>query len=75
MPACDYKNKEEGQRRMPNVIEFLDVYAHLSEPNRFAVLVYARLKLVRQMAELCKPYVQERRSSSRVKFPRAHWMS
>ena len=59
---------------MFDAIEFLDVYAKLNNKTRFAVLVYARMKHVRQMAELCKPYVQERRSVARVQFPRAHWV-
>ena len=59
---------------MFDAIEFLDVYAKLNKKNRFDVLVYARLKHVRQMAAQCKPYVQERRSVARVQFPRAHWV-
>lgn len=58
-----------------NIQELHRIVNRLNEPNRFAVLVFARLKYVRQMAELCKPYVQERRSLARVKYPRAHWMS
>jgi len=59
---------------MASVIELLNLYDCMSEKSRFAVLVYARMKVALQMAEPCKPYVQERRSSSRVGFPRAHWI-
>jgi len=59
---------------MANVIELLDVYKKLNEANRFAVLVYARMKYALQMAELCQPYVQERRRPQRRRYPSAHWM-
>ena len=59
---------------MANVTKLLELYDQLTEPSKFAVLLYARMKVVRDMAELCKPYVQERRSSTRVQFPRAHWV-
>lgn len=59
---------------MASAIQLLDVYSRLSEPNRFAVLVYARFKFARQMMEECKLYVQERRRACRVKYPSAHWV-
>lgn len=58
---------------MRNVKRLLDIYDQLSEPNQFAVLVYARLKVVRQIASEIKPYVRERRASERVKIRPVHW--
>ncbi len=58
---------------MRNVKRLLDVYDQLNNSNRFAVLVYARLKIVRQIASEIKPYVRERRASVRVKIRPVHW--
>lgn len=62
------------QREVANVSELVDVCARLNEANLFAVLVFARFKQVRQMAEQVKPYVQERRSGLRVVYPQAHFV-
>jgi len=59
---------------MESVIELRDICMRLSEPNKFAVLVYARMKYALQMAEMCKPYMFERRKSHRLQFPSAHWV-
>lgn len=59
---------------MASVTELLDVYKLLNKKNQFDVLVYARLKVVRQAAALVKPYVRERRLSERRRVPRIHWV-
>ena len=59
---------------MESVIELVDVCYRLNEKNRFAVLVYARMKHALQEAALCTPYMQERRRPWRVRYPRAHWL-
>lgn len=56
---------------MGSVRALVDIYNRLNESNRFAVLVYARLKVVRQMAGHCKPYARERRAQRQKRF--AHW--
>lgn len=66
--------KNRNGTRMGNLLELHHIVNQLEPRNKFAVLVYARMKYVRQMAERCKPYVQERRSVARVQFPRAHWV-
>jgi len=55
-----------------NAIELLEVYKNLNEPNRFAVLVYARMKVALQTAVLCKPYHRERKTQ---KVLQAHWLA
>lgn len=57
---------------MASLRALLSVYNRLNEPNRFSVLVYARLKVVRQTAEHVRPYVRERRKGR--KFLRVHWV-
>lgn len=47
-------------------IEILEVFEQLNESNRFAVLVYARMKVALQEAALCKPY--------NYKIHKAHWI-
>lgn len=59
---------------MASAQELVDVCVCLTEANLFAVLVFARFKQVRQMAEVVKPYVQERRSGLRVNYPQAHFV-
>lgn len=59
---------------MSNVNHLLDVYKRLNKKNRFDVLVYARLKVVRQAAAQVKPYVRERRLSERRRVIRIHWV-
>lgn len=57
---------------MASLHELLSVYNCLNEPNRFSVLVYARLKVVRQTAAHVHPYVRERRKDR--KYLRVHWV-
>lgn len=59
---------------MGNVKRLLDNYMRLNPSNKFAVLVYARMKLALQDAALVRPYTQERRRPCRVAFPSAHWV-
>lgn len=59
---------------MSNVNHLLDVYKRLNKKNRFDVLVFARLKVVRQAAAQVKPYVRERRLSERRRVIRIHWV-
>lgn len=55
-----------------SMTELLGVYDKLNASNRFAVLVYARFKVVRQMAQ--QVYHTERRKHPRVKVMRVHWV-
>lgn len=57
---------------MANVFELVEVCARLNDSNLFAVLVFARFKHVRQMAEQVKPI--ERRSALRVRY-NAHYIT
>ncbi len=59
---------------MASVTELVDVFRRLNKKNQFDVLVYARLKVVRQAAEQVKPYVRERRLSERRSVRRVHWI-
>lgn len=59
---------------MGSVNELIDVFNKLNERNRFSVLVYARLRVVRQMASEVKPYIRERRQSERRLVRRVHWI-
>jgi len=59
---------------MESVIELANVCTRLTDANRFAVLVYARMKYALQEAASCKPYTQERRRPWRVRYPSAHWL-
>lgn len=57
---------------MRNALELVSVCQRLNEANLFAVLVYARFKFARQLAEEVKPYVRERRCALRLQQPNAH---
>jgi hypothetical protein len=60
---------------MRNVRRLLDTYSKLNEKNQFAVLVFARFKVIRQIAREVKPYVQERRICMLKQRPRCvHWL-
>lgn len=54
--------------------ELINVLRCLNSKNKFAVLVYARMKLALQDAALVRPYTQERRRPCRVAYPSAHWV-
>lgn len=56
---------------MESVTKLLEIYGKLNESNRFAVLVYARMKVALQMAAEVKPYIQQRRRSDTKRG--AHW--
>jgi len=57
---------------MPNVRELLKVFDKLTEPNRFAVLVHARLLVLRQCVVL--QYRHEQRVWYRAQYPHVHWV-
>lgn len=59
---------------MENETELIEIFRKLNKKNRFAVLVYARMKVIRQVAGEVKPYVRERRSSERRSVRRVHWI-
>jgi hypothetical protein len=59
---------------MPSVYELLSIFAQLNESNRFAVLVYARMKVALQVAALCKPYDRMMKMRAIPKALEAHWV-
>jgi len=54
------------------VRELLNVFDKLTEPNRFAVLVHARLLVLRECVVV--QYHRELRVQHRARFPIAHWL-
>jgi hypothetical protein len=57
-----------------SVIEIVEVFEQLNESNRFAVLVYARMKVALQVAALCKPYDRIKKIQAIPKALEAHWV-
>lgn len=54
---------------------FREIFQQLNEPNRFRVLVYARMKYAMQLANVHQPVrARERRRTSRQHYPSAHWI-
>jgi len=54
---------------MEKVIELVELYEQLNESNRFALLVYARMKVTLQLAAQCRPDVEKIIVDKRV-----HWV-
>lgn len=63
-------------KRMAKVTDLLKIYDRLTESNRFAVLVHARLLVLRQVmvVQYHYEYRDERRRACRIKHPGAHWV-
>lgn len=61
---------------MGRITDLLRIYDRLTESNRFAVLVNARLRVLRQMVVVQYHYEfrDERRRPARIKYPNAHWL-
>lgn len=57
---------------MSGVRTLLKIYDALSEPNRFAVLVHARLLVLRQCVS--EQYFVERRYHVRSQYSNVHWL-
>ena len=57
---------------MSGVHTLLKIYNALNEPNRFAVLVHARLLVLRQC--VAEQYFIEQRIWQRAQYTNAHWL-
>jgi hypothetical protein len=57
---------------MSKLHELLKIYNCLTEPNRFSVLVHARLLVLRQCVVV--QYRHERRAWHYLQSPNAHWV-
>ena len=58
---------------MPSEKKLLDIFVKLNSRNKLEVLIFARLKVVRQVARNMKPYVRERRACMIRRRP-VHWV-